>query len=469
MPIVPIGKLKLQVVHETANRQEFVEQLRWGLERMVREVISSSLGAILEEEVDRILGRAAYRRRHHSGERESRRAQCNGCRSRTVRDFRRNGHRLRGLETHWGHVRIAMPQVECQCGHAVHIQYQSVAERQRFWDDLELEIRAEYTRGVSLRSMKDRFDQLLGGSVGLRSLNERVQAIQTYAQAWQTRSVEDVPPVIRVDGIWVHLLLPSGQQHKDARGRQRRVKRSQRLPVLIAQGVWPAQGRAEILTWCLGKGEDQASWEDLLFQLRQMGIFGEQLALLVGDGSPGFAAARQVVYPEVPFQRCIFHKIRNVLQALAPPAGMPRKEFRDYQRPLLASLAQIWQAADEFEARERQQAFCQKWLSEQPAAVASLQRDFELTLTFYGVQRQAAAQGESWPAAALRTTSALERENREFRRRIRAAIQFQSATGLMTTLYQNLVFRQLRTPDRKPGEWATHVEHQIEESRLFLN
>jgi putative transposase len=469
MPIVPIGKLKLQVVPKSSNRQEFVEQLQAGLGRVVREVISSSLGAILEEEVDQILGRPAYRRRHHSGERESRQAQCNGCRSRKVRDFRRNGHRLRGLETHWGHLRIAMPQVECQCGHAVHIQYQRVAERQRFWDDLDLEIRAEYTRGVSLRSMKDRLDRLLGGSVGLRSLNERVQAIHSYAQAWQTRSFADPPPVIRVDGVWVHLLLPTGQQHKDARGRQRPVKQGQRVPVLIAQGVWPAQGRTEILTWCLGKGEDQDSWKDLLFQLRQMGIWEEQLALLVGDGSPGFAAARQVVCPKVPFQRCVFHKIRNVLQALVPPAGMPRQEFREYQRPLLASLAQIWQAEDELEARGRQQTFCQKWLSEQPAAVASLQRDFELTLTFYEVQRQAVERGETWPSAALRTTSGLERENREFRRRTRAAIQFQSSTGLMATLYQNLVFRELRRSGRMPGEWATRIEHQIEESRHFLN
>ncbi|RPI25326.1 MAG: hypothetical protein EHM70_20210, partial [Chloroflexota bacterium] len=275
---------------------------------------------------------------------------------------------------------------------------------------MEVEIRAEYGRGMSLRCIKDELDHLLGGSLGLRTLNECVHQIEKYALGWQKRPLCDIPPVIRVDGLWVVLMIPTGEHKKDAKGRTRAVKQAKRLPILIAQGVWPAEGRQEVLTWCLGKGEDQFSWEDLLFQLRLMGITPPHLALLVGDGSVGFEAARQAVFGEVPFQRCIFHKMRNVLQALVCPDGMKRDAFRAYKQPILESLSAIWQAETQGEARQRQQAFCQKWGLEQPRAVAALQRDFDLTLTFYAVIQKAAERGETWPAQALRTTSQLERE-----------------------------------------------------------
>jgi putative transposase len=468
MPIVSVGKQPLQVVETASNRQEFIEQLEQELGRVVRTVVSQCLATALEEEVNRLLGRKLYARRRHSGARESPRTACNGCHSHKASDFRRNGHRERGLETHWGHVIVSVPQIECQCGHAVQVRYQTLQPRQRFWDDLGQEIRAEYTRGLSLRYLKDRLDPLLGGSVGLRTLNQQAHSIAGYARAWQKRAVKDIPPVIRVDGLWVKLMLPTPERRKDARGRNRAVHQVKRLPVLIAQGVWPASGRQTILTWLVGAGEDQASWEDLLFQLREMGIFSDDLALLIGDGSPGFEAARQVVYPTVPFQRCIFHKMRNLLNALVVPQGMDRATFREYQRPLLEEAGQIWRAPTQPEARTRQQAVCQRWGEAQPAAVAVLQRDFEQTLTFYPVQQQAAERGEVWPAEALRTTSPLERENREFRRRIRTAVLFHSEKGLMAAIYQNQVFRETRREEEALGKWVTRIERQIEDSRSFL-
>ena len=468
MTIVPTSKVNLQGFKEIIRREEFIGRLEQELVRVVKETVSQSLNAVLEEEVDRMLGRENYVRRKKSGERESEKGRCNGCKSHKVGDFRRNGHRQRGLDTSWGHLTLQVPQVECQCGHAVKVSYQTLENRQRIWDDVEVEIRAAYGRGMSLRCIKDDLDSLLGGSLGLRSLNERVHEIEKYALGWQTRQLTDIPPVIRVDGLWVVLMIPTGEHQKDAKGRNRPVRRSRRIPILIAQGVWPAAGRQEILTWRLGTGEDQDGWEDLLYQLRFMGVSPEQLALLDGDGSLGFEAARKVVYARVPFQRCIFHKMRNVLRALVSPEGMDRQAFRDYKAPILEELQQIWQAETESGARQRQQVFCQKWNLEQPKAVATLQRGFDLSLTFYQVRQDAAQRGEVWPVEALRTTSQLERENRGFRKRIREAVLFHSKTGLTAAIYQNQVFRQVLSKVGVPGEWITRIEHQIAQSRNFL-
>lgn len=78
----------------------------------------------------------------------------------------------------------------------------------------------------------------------------------------------------------------------------------------------------------------------------------------------------------------------------------------------------------------------------QPKSVRTLQRDFERTLTFFQVQTQAQERGEDWPLTALRTTSHLERENRNFRRRFRQAVLFHSQDGLKAAVFQNHLLRQ---------------------------
>jgi transposase-like protein len=82
-----------------------------------------------------------------------------------------------------------------------------------------------------------------------------------------------------------------------------------------------------------------------------------------------------------------------------------------------------------------------KWLASQPKAVSTLQRDFDQTLVFYRVQAQALAREDIWPLTNLRTTSHLERENRNFRRRLRLAILFHSQNGLETAIFQNHTLR----------------------------
>jgi transposase-like protein len=132
----------------------------------------------------------------------------------------------------------------------------------------------------------------------------------------------------------------------------------------------------------------------------------------------------------VPLQRCVFHKLRNIAQALRIPSELDRQAAHAYRTDFIRSAARIWQAEDEAEARLLYTAFCETWHFQQAKAIRTLARDFEDTLTFYAVQEQAALRGEDWPARVLRTTSPLERMFREFRRRYRSAILFYSATGL---------------------------------------
>jgi transposase-like protein len=460
MTIVHVGTLTLQVGGE-GTRREYIEGLIAQIEESVRRVATRCIEEALEAEVTTLLEREWYERRR-SRKRRRTRARCQRCGSRDPQDFRRDGHYPRYLDTAWGRIRINVPQVECICGGSVQIPFQTLQPRQRIWDDLQGEIRERYGWGMSLRWIKEWMDVRLGSSVGLRTLNRCVRQLARLVHPWQQQPVDAVPPVVRVDGIWVTLMEPTEAVKGDRLSRQRQVKRAHKVPVLVAQGVWPSSGRQEIVAWVLGRAEDEDSWEALLTQMWQRGICPERgLRLLVGDGSVGLEAARRTVYWDVPYQRCVFHKLRNIWRALLVPEGLEGRAARAYKRRFIRSAARIWQAPDEKHARRLQRRFCRKWEAAQPLAIATLRRDFDATLTFYRIQAAAARRGQRWPARQLRTTSPLEREFRSCRRRMDAAVLFHSASGLAAVIHQWLTQRAARRANAPPLHWHLSLERAL--------
>jgi transposase-like protein len=295
---------------------------------------------------------------------------------------------------------------------------------------LNLEVQVEYRRGLSLRQIKADLDERLGSSVGLRTLNQQVLGRLPAQKPAPVFASGEAPPVVRLDGIWITVMFPSGQVRRDRMGRKRRVKQARKVPILAAQGVWPVSGRTRLLAWTRAEGEDTASWQTFLEQLDALGLTPQNgLALLVGDGSPGLWGAYQNRYWSIPLQRCVFHKLKNIAQAYRPPQGLDPQTAKQQRLHFIRRSARIWQAEDETQARQRFKSFCQRWQAHQPQAIETLLRDFEETLAFYPVQQRAADQGQNWPAHLLRTTSQLERTFREFRRRYRRAVLFHSDRG----------------------------------------
>jgi putative transposase len=434
MTIVPIGNLSLQVPESGSD--EFVFELVEQMRDLILHLAARCLEECLETEMERFLGRKRYRRRRRAQPKETG-VYCSRCRSHQRQDFQRNGHYLRHLAIGWGPVKIQMPQAKCRCGGYVRLKFQTVRPRQRIWQDLQWEIQAEYLRGLSYRQIKLDLDGRLKSSVGLRTLNQPVLALGSEASHFPVLQPAQVPPVVRVDGIWITVMFTNGETQTDRIGRQRAVKWAKKVPILAAQGVWPSSGQTRLLAWMRADGEDAASWQTFLERLWEGGLTPENgLALLVSDGGTGLRAAYENVYWQVPLQRCVFHKLRNIAQAVQVPAGLERPAAQQYRTAFLRSAARIWQATDEDQARQIYATFRETWQTQQAKAVQTLERDFDDTLTFYAVLEQAARRGEQWSAHLLRTTSPLERMFREFRQRYRKAILFHSVTGLQAVTAQ---------------------------------
>lgn len=410
--MVSIGK-------SITNFNKVITDLRVALAREVERRITAQL----EDEVEAWLHRGYHERRAKVGARQGG-AQCQRWGTRHARRFSRNGHRHRQLVTSFGVLDSWLPRVVCEGGGSETLPFSVLEPYQRLWDDVGEQIGRWAKLGMSLRQIQGEIGAQIGARVGLRQLNEVVQQVSAAVEI----TVSSVPPVIMLDAIWMTLVEPTGATPTDHAGRQRTTKAKQKVCVLVALGLYPQTGRWGILSWTLADRESQAEWERLLVPLETRALSRERgVELVIHGGGSGLMAALDLMYPQTPHQRCLFHKLRNLRSSIRLPADMPRADAQAFKHSLMQQIQVIFAAPSPQAMTRQRDAFVVRWHAQQPDVVATLCRDWSETVAFFRVL----ARFPDWRRLFLRTTSLLERVNRMVRRLFRAAGAVHSPTGLL--------------------------------------
>src|SRR5207302_8457688 len=110
--------------------------------------------------------------------------------SAAAQHFTRDGHYRRSLQTGWGSIpELRVPMLECQqCGHDVICHFTVLEKYERFWLDLDQDVVLGCGLCESLRHEASRWGEAVGSSMGLRTLNERInQLAPLLSQAHHTR------------------------------------------------------------------------------------------------------------------------------------------------------------------------------------------------------------------------------------------------------------------------------------------
>jgi transposase-like protein len=402
-------------------------------EEALQRVVVERLNELLILAVTYLLGRESYERRSQLGSWEAMDGRCARCKSHCVARFSRNGYRLRSLLTPVGWVQFFLPRVRCECGGSVGLRLEGlVRPYQRISDETDEEIRHWYRLGLSLRQLEMEVARSRFGALGRRTLMERLHRLGALPERSRPTPV---PSVVQVDAIWVTQVLSTGGVYLDKKGRKR-VKRGRfRRPLLVAMGVWPEQDYAEILAWSLGDSEDEQTWNAFLSELEAAGICGEMgLQLLIHDGGSGLCSALRLIDFGVLQQRCLFHKLRNIARDIQLPEGLSRQERSRQRKAIMKSIRAIWEAKRYDTALRRYLNVVRALRHAQPKAVATLRRNFRHTVASYFTQQRF----PEWETRHLRTTSRLERFNRQLRRRFRIANAFHSDAGVMAVVHQEV-------------------------------
>jgi transposase-like protein len=260
-----------------------------------------------------------------------------------------------------------------------------------------------FLAGVSTRRVKEVLIPWMGQpTLSASTVSIITKVLNEAVQAFHGRRLSDDYVYLILDGIYLKTKSPI---------------HSKRRCILVAYGI-KADGTREMIGFKLThKGESQVAWESFLVNLKNRGLEGNSLKLVIVDGNKGLWNAIDLVWLNVPRQRCWAHKLRNIANKI------PKK----IQKPCMMEASRIYKAESKEEALRAFKHWDKVWRGIIPEAVQCLEEDFEDMMPFFDCPK------ELW--VKLRTTNIIERVFREVRRRTRPMSCFQNKESVERIIF----------------------------------
>ena len=294
-----------------------------------------------------------------------------------------NGYKNKTLHTRVGEVKLAIPQTR-----GTEFYPKSLERGLRSERALKLALAEMYVQGVSTRKVSKITEELCGVEVSSAEVSRASQLLDEQLSTWRERPLEAYP--------YVYL---------DARYEKVRyggVVKS--CAVLVAVGVG-VEGYRQVLGTSVKLSEQEVHWRDFLTELKDRGLYGVQL--FISDAHEGLKAAREAVFPTVPWQRCHFHLQQNAGQYV------PRQKMK---KEVAERIRSIFTAPKDTDAKRLLELFLEDYRKSAPDLVAWAEKAIAEGLAVFAMP--------SDHRKKLRTVNMLERLNKEIKRRTRVATIF---------------------------------------------
>ncbi len=360
------------------------------LREKLQQAVRTALISVLEEEVDAFIGAVRYER------------------SEQRRDYR-NGHYARSLDTSVGHI-DDLPVPRTRGGY----QTQVFERYHRRRTDLDQSIGEMFIGGVSMTRVGEVVETLTGTKPSASTVSRVFHTLESEYEQWKTRKLAERYLYAFADGTYFTVIY-NGEGCK--------------MPILAVVGI-AETGEREVLAFSVGDRENEQAWKDLLEDLKGRGV--KTIDVWVSDGNQAMINAITKKFPDSARQRCVVHKMDNVL------SYVPTKQ----QEQLKPELKALFYQKDRQAADQAVAAFIQKYQTIYPTAIACLQRDLEACLTFYAFPK------EHWKT--IRTNNILERLFGEVKRRShKMAAAFRTEGSCVLLFYaviRSLKFNKLTMP-----------------------
>ncbi len=256
----------------------------------------------------------------------------------------RNGYSSKTLKGNIGEVEIQPPRDRQGC-----FEPQLIGKGQTRLTEFDDQILTLYAKGMTTRDIAETFREMYGADVSASLISKVTDAVWETVQAWQTRPLDALSPILYLDGIVVKI---------------RQDNRVINNTVHVALGV-NLDGHKEVLGLWLAETEGAKFWLTVLTELQNRGL--KDVFIVCVDGLTGFPEAIQTVYPKAKIQLCIVHLMRNALNSVA---------YKD-RRAVAAALKRIYQAITVAEAEQALEQFSERWDGKYPSISALWLRHWE--------------------------------------------------------------------------------------------
>ena len=366
------------------------------LKELVRQSVQEVLNGLLDAEADQLTNARKYERTEQ-------------------RQDTRAGHYTRKLLTGAGEVALEVPKLRT-------LTFESaIIERYRRRETSVEEALVEmYLAGVSTRRIEDITELLWDAKLSAGTMSRLNGKVYEQIEVWRDRPLSGAYPYVYLDGIY--LKRNWGGEYEN-------------VAILIAMAV-NQRGEREVIGATEGMKEDKESWLNFLRHLKDRGLQGTQL--FITDKCTGLIEVMAEVFPRARYQRCIVHFYRNVFSVV------PRKKVKEVSALLKAIHAQEDKEAALKKIGDIIEKLKDLKLNEAAGKVETAASE---TLTYMDFPR------EHW--RRIRTNNAMERLNREIRRRTKSVGTFPDGRSALM-----LVCARLRYIEQSEWGQKTYLNMQ---------
>ena len=261
----------------------------------------------------------------------------------------RNGSRSKTLKMEDGELEIDVPRDRDST-----FEPELVKKRQTRFAGFDEKILALYARGMTVRDIQAHLEELYGVEVSPSLISSATSAVHEDVQAWQSRPLESVYPIVFLDALVVKVRDESVVRNKS---------------VYLAIGV-TLDGRREVLGIWIEQTEGAKFWLKVMNELKTRGV--HDILVACCDGLKGFPDAIEQVFPQATVQTCIVHMIRNSLRFVS---------YKD-RKAVAKDLKPIYTAANREAAETGLAAFDKKWGRRYEMITASWRANWERVVPF---------------------------------------------------------------------------------------
>jgi putative transposase len=382
MTKIPMSEQIAQRIMEHFQNEHGGKLLQSVLQDGMRKIVTE----MVESEVTEFLGgRGHYERRDPESETEG----------------YRNGYRDRRFQTGSGAINVPVPRVRNTPEPFKSSILDKLGTRT---DQLENLVAEMYARGLSTRDIEDALRDESGNLMLSRSSVSRLaEVLWTEYEEFSERDLSDYD----IEYLWLDAVYESMQRHL-----------SRKEGIFAAWGLC-RDGSKVLLALDVGIRESTAAWTEFIHGLVRRGL--KEPLLVITDGNPGLLNAVGSCFPNSYRQRCIFHKMQNVLSKIPEEARLTIK----------TCLHGVYHAHSPEAGDLRAAEFIEEYSSLYPRAVKCFCEDLDACLThlkFPETHRR-----------VIRTGNLIERAFGEQKRRTKVIPRFFDEKSCLKLAYGSLI------------------------------
>lgn len=256
-----------------------------------------------------------------------------------------------------------------------------------------------YARGMTTRDIKAHLAEVYGVQVSHETVAKVTDVVVEEIRSWQARPVDEVYPILFVDGIRVKVRDAGTVSNKVAH---------------LVVGV-DVDGFKHVLGIWVQSAEGAKFWLGVFTELRNRGL--KDALIVCCDGLPGLPDAISVIWPEATVQTCVVHLLRASLRYVA----------YDQKKRLAAALKPIYAAPGIEAAAAAFADFKAAYGSRSPGVVAAWERAWDEFIPFLAFPPEI--------RKVIYTTNQIESINYQLRKVTRNRGHFPSEDAAIKLLY----------------------------------